>query len=234
MPQLFHSQHTLLRCGRCQYSYSLELSWGWDDVVVTIPSNPFTLDKVAVDINPPRVNITNPPYPPTLPFAVPTEIIRVNGTASDAESGIQKIEAFIDKFPFDQSNQKNKTLVLPGSTGNWSKWSLLLHYTSPGFYRLSICALDYAANQNCDELTINVPLNETWSNKTKGAFVDPIFTHTAYYSNNGLAFYDFYFKYSATPVDVKFREGPQSTKKYPDLNIDPSAKTLSEVIFPVL
>ena len=205
----------------------------WDDVIVNIPSNPFTLDKVTIDNKPPVVNITSPPYPPTLPSSIPTKTIMVNGTASDTDSGVQKIAGYIDRFPFTEDIQNNESVVIPVSPGNWSNWSIPLHIADSGFYRLAICARDYAENQYCDELTINIPSNGTDSKNIRVAFVDPVFTSTAYNGNNGSAFYDFYFKYSSEPTGVKITDNLHLVKNIPILtreDVDIKATTIPNAI----
>jgi glucose/arabinose dehydrogenase len=186
----------------------------WNEVVVNVPSSPFTIDKITVDSEPPTISITSPPYPPTLP-SVPTKTIIINGTAFDTGSGIQKVEVFVNKFPFDESNQR-ESIATPLSPGNWSKWSIPLNITTPGYYKVDVCASDISSNRGCDELIINIPLTKkNGQDKSRIAFVDPIFTHTAYNSNNGSAFYDFYFKYPSTPIGEKIRNDLQLLKDIP-------------------
>jgi glucose/arabinose dehydrogenase len=186
----------------------------WDEVVVTVPSSPFTIDKITVDSEPPTISITSPPYPPTLP-SVPTKTIIVNGTAFDTGSGIQKVEVFINKFPFDGSHQR-ESIATPLSPGNWSKWSIPLNITTPGYYKADVCTSDISSNYSCDELIINIPsTKKDGQDKSRIAFVDPIFTHTAYNGNNGSAFYEFYFKYPSTPIGEKIKNDLHLLKDIP-------------------
>ena len=102
----------------------------------------------------PTAKITNPPYPPSHNPSVPTTTITVNGTASDAGSGIQKVEAFAHTYPFNKAFPfKSAT---PSSPGNWSEWSIPINITGPGDHRVLVQATDNAGNQNWTEITVNI------------------------------------------------------------------------------
>jgi len=103
----------------------------------------------------PQVNITKSFNKTKTSSSNVSRILVINGTAFDMDSGIQKIEGFVHTFPFN--NKFSFIPAIPISNGNWSKWSIPLNITTPGYNRILIQATDYAGNQNWDEITIFVP-----------------------------------------------------------------------------
>ena len=157
------------------------------------------------DITRPSVNITNPPYPPT----VTTGKFIIQGSAQDFDSGIHNVTAYAHTFPFDgHYNVKFSSQPVPTSTNNWSRWSVPLVINQTGTYRVLIEARDNAGNLNWAETTINAPINAkkntdartnpipTKEDLPKIAFVRPTFTEAAYQEHG---FYRFDSKYGYLP-----------------------------------
>jgi N,N-dimethylformamidase beta subunit-like protein len=156
-----------------------------------------------LDDSPPLIKIVDPIAGSTIPH----DIVIVNGTSYDNESGIKKIEVLMHQYPFNGEFGFN--LANPASYNNWSKWSIPIPIQIPGIYRILAHAEDKAGNENWFESTINVPFLTDKSNSTgffdnnnsqtfapRIAFVNPVFTEAAYAAN---AFYDFYAKYKNLP-----------------------------------
>ena len=114
-----------------------------------------TIPNKYADSIRPSVNIANPPYLPSSHSSTTTKTITVNGTASDADSGIQMVEAFAHTFPFDNEFPFNP--ATPSSPGNWSEWSIPINITGPGYHRVLVQATDNAGNQNWTEVIVNIP-----------------------------------------------------------------------------
>ena len=161
--------------------------------------------KDTIDMTRPMLTITNPPYPATLISPLSNTTIIVNGTAFDSETGIQKVEAFVDVYPFEINYPFQK--ATPVARGNWSKWSIPLNINNTGYNRILARVTDNAGNENWDEITINI-LRQTINMSSPGqpkhriAFVQPTFTETAYGGNNNSAFYSFYYKHHLTAAGI--------------------------------
>jgi len=162
-------------------------------------------DNSQNDITRPLVNITYPPYPPT----VTTGKIIIHGSAIDFDSGIRNVSAFAHTFPFDGHYRvKLASQPIPILPNNWSRWSVPLIINKTDTYRVLIEAQDNAGNANWAETTINAPIHNknktdtqtnegaTKWNRTKIAFVRPTFTEAAYRENG---FYRFDSKYEYIP-----------------------------------
>jgi hypothetical protein len=142
------------------------------------------------------ITITNPP---TQEQTVLNRSIVINGTASvNGGSGIQIVEAYVAKMPFNGTGENRLTseyrLTTPVADGNWSRWSLPIILNNTGSYLVRARVTDNAGDQNWAEMTIHLPayIPARIYNKTV-AFVEPTFTYAAYRSGG---FYDFYQKYS--------------------------------------
>ena len=72
-----------------------------------------TIPNKYADSIRPSVNIANPPYLPSSNSSTTTKTITVNGTASDAISGIQQVEAFAHTFPFDNKFPFRLHTIIP-------------------------------------------------------------------------------------------------------------------------
>ncbi len=132
------------------------------------------------------VTITNPPGHNQ---TVLTKSIIINGTATvNGGSGIQIVEAYVAKLPFNGSGDYRPTK--PVAAGNWSKWSFPIFLNDSGSYLVKARVTSNAGDQNWADVTIDLP--EHVYNK-KVAFIEPTFTYAAYRTR---AFYDFYDKYS--------------------------------------
>ena len=131
------------------------------------------------------ITITNPPTRDQ----ILKKYIIINGTASvTGNSGIEKVEAYVNKLPFNGTGKYR--LATPIAVGNWSRWSFPIKLNDTGSYIIKARVTDKAGEQNWADLTIDLPAHTY--NKTV-AFVEPTFTYAAY--RNG-SFYDFYEKYS--------------------------------------
>ena len=158
----------------------------------------------------PDVKITYPPYPLTV---YSNKTIEINGTTSDSPSGVEKVEAFVHTFPFN--NQWPYELAVDHSRGNWSNWSFPVAINSTGSYRISVKVTDKAGNENWAETMINIPFMEKTTSASANAstdasvsasstkeaqpriaFIDNTFTESAY---GDQGFYAFYGKYGFPP-----------------------------------
>jgi hypothetical protein len=172
-------------------------------------SNMSTSGNSKKDTTPPYVNITYPPYPPT----INTGNITIKGTANDS-SGIKNITVDTHTFPFNGSfpisAAATPSLI---SKGNASSWSVPFMFNKTDVYRVVISVTDNSNNTSYPETTINVvlpnktssppPSSNTTTTTTKVeqkipkiAFVRPTFTESAYQEHG---FYRFYFKYGFPP-----------------------------------
>jgi hypothetical protein len=152
----------------------------------------------------PIIKIIDPSPQSTIPFSE----ITVNGTTFDSGSGIQEVEAFAHKYPFNDVFEFKKANLMPKEEDGWSKWSISLPLASTGIYRILIQAKDNEGNVNWSETRINVPFFADSTNRSeeeaaaitsslkKIALVVPTFTEAAYSPN---AFYTFYNKYHSIP-----------------------------------
>jgi glucose/arabinose dehydrogenase len=162
--------------------------------------------NITTDTTRPSLAISTPSYPATLVSTPSNTTVIVNGTAFDSESGIQKVDALVDTYPFEINYPfQNAT---PITKGNWSVWSVPLNINNTGYNRILARVTDNAGNENWDEITINIlgeRINRSSSEQPKSiriAFVQPSFTETAYAGNDNNAFYSFYYKYHQTPNDI--------------------------------
>jgi hypothetical protein len=158
----------------------------------------------VVDKSAPVIKITDPSPQSTLPYST----VLVNGTVYDDENGIQIVEAFAHKYPFNDVFEFKKTDIIPDNNMQFndngadgaSRWSISLPVDSPGIYRVLVHAKDSAENENWTETRFNVPFildsSSSSSSIKKIAVVVPTFTEAAYTPN---AFYTFYNKYHSTP-----------------------------------
>jgi hypothetical protein len=105
------------------------------------------VDKIAPDID-----ITSPK--PCTYISGSNEVM-VQGTASDQESEVEKVEVFAhtlpfnNQFPYELAEQVNN---------NWSNWKIMLNVTDNEPFRISARVTDKAGNENWDDLTIGLPL----------------------------------------------------------------------------
>jgi hypothetical protein len=128
----------------------------------------------------------------------------------DGESGIQDVEAFIHKYPFDDVFEFKKADIIsdnniqhnPNGAEDPSKWSISLSVESPGIYRILAHAKNNAGNESWIDGRFNVPFildssqpSLSSSSLKKIALVIPSFTEAAYSQD---AFYSFYGKYYPT------------------------------------
>jgi hypothetical protein len=164
-------------------------------------SKPSVIDKSA-----PVIKITEPSPQSTFPYST----VVVNGTVYDGESGIQDVEAFIHKYPFDDVFEFKKADIIsdnniqhnPNGAEDPSKWSISLSVESPGIYRILAHAKNNAGNESWIDGRFNVPFildssqpSLSSSSLKKIALVIPSFTEAAYSQD---AFYSFYGKYYPT------------------------------------
>jgi hypothetical protein len=98
------------------------------------------------DITPPNVSITSPANGSTISGPSSGVPIAVTGTASDDQTGIQKVEVKIGSGSFQ--------LATPTSPGNWSTWSYNGTATADGLQPVTARATDIAGNTR--DVTINV------------------------------------------------------------------------------
>ncbi len=161
----------------------------------------FSYGENKYSVTVPLVNITYPPYPPT----ITTGKIIIEGTASDDGSRIQNMTAVAHVFPF-KGNFPIKLQASPISPNNWSQWIVPLTINSTGTYRIIITAKDDAGNESDAETTINAALPEkatppssttAAATQLRIALVRPTFTEAAYQPHG---FYTFYYKYMFPPL----------------------------------
>ncbi len=152
-------------------------------------------DLVRLDEMPPSIKILNPASCSN--SIMSPGIIVVRGVASDDLSGVQKVEAFSETYPFDDTFPFK---MATSSQSDWSSWSIPveIHDTRT---RILVRATDNAGNENWDEVIIDIEeTKQKHSSRNSAravAFVEPSFTAAAY---NLDGFYEFYDKYQ----DVDF------------------------------
>lgn len=153
-------------------------------------------DLVSFDEMPPSIKILNPASCSN--SIMSPGIIVVRGVASDDLSGVQKVEAFSETSPFDDTFPFK--MATPSSQSDWSSWSIPveIHDTRT---RILVRATDNAGNENWDEVIIDTEETKRKHSSRDSpravAFVEPSFTAAAY---NLDGFYEFYDKYQ----DVDF------------------------------
>ena len=163
--------------------------------------NSFEVDEdlVSLDEMPPSIKILNPASCSN--SIMSPGIIVVRGVASDDLSGVQKVEAFSETYPFDDTFPFK--MATPSSQSDWSSWSIPveIHDTRT---RILVRATDNAGNENWDEVIIDIEETKQKHGSRDSpravAFVEPSFTAAAY---NLDGFYEFYDKYQ----DVDFGQG---------------------------
>jgi hypothetical protein len=114
-------------------------------------SQTFGLDSVV-----PSINVTFPPYPPT----ITTGAFTIEGTANDhSGSGIKTVNAIAHSFPYN-----NKSSLIPSSKplisydGNLYKWSIPFMFNQSEVYRIVVEVRDGLNNIDYAETTVNVVL----------------------------------------------------------------------------
>jgi hypothetical protein len=158
-------------------------------------------DVSKTDSTPPLVNISRPPYPPT----ISTGEITIEGTAKDYGNDIDNILAYVHSFPFNGDYVVKSALTI--TQNNWSRWSVPLVINTTGTYRVVIEASNEFGDSGYAETTINaaIPGKNIQSNVNtteripKIGFVRPTFTEAAYQEHG---FYRFYEKYGFPPFGV--------------------------------
>ena len=131
------------------------------------------------------VSITNPPADVQ---TVLEKSIIINGTANSGGSGINRVEAFVQKMPLNGIGQYK--LTTPIREGNWSRWSFPVTLNDTGSYIVRARVTDNAGEQNWADVTIVFP-SHIYTKKI--GLIEPTFTYAAYHTGS---FYDFYAKYS--------------------------------------
>jgi hypothetical protein len=186
------------------------------------------------DLLPPVINITYPPYPPT----VTTGKFIVNvSTKDEGGSGVHNISALAHTFPFNGHfpiDLKFFPFSLNDSSKDWVQGYFPIMINTTGSYRIIIKSLDNAGNPSYAETTINAaipkedPINKTLAVEKKIpkiAFVRPTFTESAYQEHG---FYRFYNKYGfpdfnkniTTDLDMLNVKTPLSVSQYINDNIN--------------
>jgi len=200
-------------------------------IIIAISNNNIALSSSALflpkqDIH--KVQLSVNIIDPAPKSTITSNVILVNGTASDSASRIQKVEVLANPYPF--AGVFNYKLANPISEGNWSKWSISIPVSTVGIYRILAHVSDSDQNENWTELSINVPffsrsigqggvegssnagflansktktiVGSNLSQIMKIAIVIPTFTEAAYSPHS---FYTFYAKYQSIPLlkDVK-------------------------------
>jgi hypothetical protein len=118
---------------------------------VTVTSIPSLIIGSGQDTNKPIVDITSPNPCEDSPGS---KQVIVQGTASDKESGIEKVDVFAHTFPF---NNQFPYELAERVNSNWSNWKKILNVTENEPYRISARATDREGNENWDEVTIGMP-----------------------------------------------------------------------------
>ncbi|HXS59423.1 MAG TPA: N,N-dimethylformamidase beta subunit family domain-containing protein [Candidatus Sulfopaludibacter sp.] len=159
------------------------------------------------DSTPPVINITYPPYPPTVTTG---KFILYINAKDEGGSGIHNISALAHTFPFNGHFPIDLNffpLPLKNSSDNWIQGYFPIMINTTGAYRIIIKALDNAGNPSYAETTINAAIpKEDPNNKSLGfekkipkiAFIRPTFTEAAYQEHG---FYRFYNKYGFPDFD---------------------------------
>jgi len=165
-----------------------------------------TTTSQSSDKVPPNVKITSPMYCVPLTH---TGTFLFTGTANDPDSGIAKVEAFIETEPFGQSFPFK--LATPKAPGDWSTWSIQLSVARSDVpYRVLVRATDKAGNENWDEGIYTVLLQPSSPNQSeilagakRVALVANTFTDGAY---NVDGFYSFYPIYANVEPGVSMKD----------------------------
>lgn len=181
-------------------------------------SNQTVKGDTSYDI-PPIISIDEP---------VPGSIIArntviVNGSASDADGNLERVQILVNKYPFDETGASLFDESLRSGSDNNHKnidWSFPVHFDSSGVYRILAHAEDSSKNNKWAEMIMYIPFNlsefsspnmlnsqvaqrdinndaSSVDNITKIAIVNPTFTDAAYGPNS---FYTFYAKHDRSGI----------------------------------
>jgi len=93
----------------------------------------------------PSVKITSPANGVTLSGNI---TIHVNGTASDADSGVKTVQVHVDTGAYQTA--------VPKAPGDWSTWSIDLSITTPGTHKIQARVTDNAGNQNWYSINVTI------------------------------------------------------------------------------
>ena len=97
------------------------------------------------DVTKPSISITAPTGGSTLTSSVPVMTIIITGTASDLQSGVQKVEVRMKDPDGILTAYQPAT---PNDIGDWSSWSSERLITKAGLYTIYAKVTDNAGNQN--------------------------------------------------------------------------------------
>jgi hypothetical protein len=167
---------------------------------------------------PPTISIDEP-VPGSI---IPRNTVVVNGSASDADGNLEKVEIFINKYPFGGTDASFNGSIGSASDNEHKNidWSFPVDFDSSGVYRILAHAEDNSKNNKWAEMIIYIPFNSydfsspqmlnsqvaqrdinndasSVDNTTKIAIVNPTFTDAAYGPN---AFYTFYAKHDRSGI----------------------------------
>jgi hypothetical protein len=94
-----------------------------------------TVSVNVKDTTSPALSITTPPEGETFTLAAGSVTVEVRGTASDTQTGVDRVEWALD-------NQIQFTLAIPKAANDWSTWSAQIPVATAGNHTISIRAKD--------------------------------------------------------------------------------------------
>ena len=123
-------------------------NFNWHTIKLTVE-----LTESPPDFTKPIVKIASPVDGQTVVGkSGPGLVIHISGTASDSNSGIQKVELRW----FKGTQRSSYVLATPDYPGDWSSWSQNRLLSSPGTYTLIAKPTDKAGNSQWSSITIHV------------------------------------------------------------------------------
>ena len=125
-------------------------NFNWHTIKITVE-----LTESPPDFTTPIVKIASPVDGQTVDGELVSGlVVYILGTASDSNSGIQKVEVRW----FKGTQRSSYVLATPDSPGDWSSWNQNRLLSSPGTYNLIVKATDRVGNSQWSNITIHVQL----------------------------------------------------------------------------
>ena len=145
----------------------IEATYGPIDLLDPQLLNQTSAGTTQYDV-PPIIKIESP----VSGSVIPRNLINVSGGIVDPTGNLDKIEVFINKYPFDGKYSYVFTKPFMGTDGNTSNtsdkiynWSFPVALESSGVYRILAHAQDSSNNNRWDEINVYVPFNASMSSR---------------------------------------------------------------------
>src|SRR5215216_1899002 len=122
--------------------------WNFGTLIKTHTGTTFMDVQMAPDTIAPTLNITEPTET-AIPGDETGKDVTIKGTASDAHSGMQRVEYSLDGGPFQPATQTGT---------NWSTWSALVRIPALNEHTVTIRAWDVSGNSITKSIKLTVLL----------------------------------------------------------------------------